>query len=247
MNSRFIIFIGSVIFLVTGCKKETADGATSNNNGSTGPILFNGFFYFDQTKVWNNGAVVSTSYSGEAYLTSPAIDHLVETSASNQGTVSLNGVTMKFNSGSIKFYSDTTGTLDLSGTKNYQLNSTILPGFNVTFNDSFIPYPNTLAPSINDTLYRSNPLVIPLGPANNWVYFNCTLTDMANQANTVKKYAQPYWSSLTFSPSELNVFPIGANVLCTISVLRFGYSNKTGGTSYQFEINSHNQFNMSVQ
>lgn len=248
MQRLFILSLLIIVIAFSCKKKENTPEPSPSTTGSvpTTTVAYSGFISGDRNIFWSNGNIVSTSYGSTGYLyAAPTVSVNVLTS-SNEGTIIANGITLKFDNSIFNYYRDTTGSLNFTSQRSFQLlSSGTLPSFTYNNPDTIPVYSTTNMSLINDTLFKSQNLIIPLNTVNYHNEVDCFL----NQTSPfifLSKTVPAGATSITFTPTELSAFTTGNSIYCTITLKKYN-TQSLGGKYFRFESNCVNNFFVMVQ
>ena len=253
MKKLIILILGVLSF--TACKKETpapAPATTSTTTATTTTTVtaFNGFFPLEQYNQWSNGVNVSSPvlYNTKFTLFTNAVtenQQFIGTS-SNVGSITVNSRQLQYYS-PLKMYMDTTSGTNYSLQRLITLNSSILPSFTVTLQDTFPVYTSANATQINDTLFRNINFTVPLTNISYYDEIECSISPSpANGTQILYKKFTSLVNQITFTPSELSTYTIGQQLYCRLTLKKIS-TQVIGGKNFKFEVNSFNDFYMIAQ
>lgn len=243
------IIYSIVVLIAISCQKKQTSPAEEQvtNTTNNSPILYNGFLTAENITTWSSGTQVGNRYFASATLTQTA-SISAAVNPSYNGTVTLNGTSLKAEQiGTYVSYLDTTNTLNLSTQRNFQLISTTsLPSFMFSNVDAFPTYPATNGYLINDTLFKTQSLVLSLSNTSGYDEASCVIYDISNASNSIVKVVTFGTTQITLSPSDLVNFPIGTTVLCGLSLKKYN-TQSFSSKNFRFETSTYNNFYMLVE
>ena len=144
-------------------------------------------------------------------------------------------------------YMDTTSGNNYSLQRLITLNSSILPSFTVTLQDTFPVYTSANATQINDTLFRNINFTVPLTNMSYYDEIECSISPSpANGTQILYKKFTSLVNQITFTPSELSTYTIGQQLYCRLTLKKIS-TQVIGGKNFKFEVNSFNDFYMIAQ
>lgn len=249
-----------ISFLLSACKKkDTSKPDNTNNDTTTGGsttsgtntvTVFNGFFPLEQYNQWYNGSNVSSPvlYNTKFTLFTNAVNENQQFSGTsgNLGVITVNGRQLQYYT-PLKMYMDTTSGNNYSLQQLITLNSSILPSFTVTLQDTFPVYTSANAMQINDTLFRNINFDVPLTNITYYDEIECSISpNPANGTQIVHKKFTSQVNQITFTPNELSIYSNGQQLYCRITLKKIS-TQVIGGKNFKFEVNSFNDFYLIAQ
>lgn len=239
----FAISISVVLFSCNQNNNSPAPSSSNNTPTNTNPTGFNGFFPLERYVEWYNGSIAGNAiYNCKMQLyTNPVIDYTTW-QAANLGTVTVNGVGLKYNS-IVHIYMDSTGSSNYSSMRLINLNSSSLPSFTISVTDTFPSYTSANAVQINDTLFLNSTFTVPLNGVTGYDAVSAQITHVPN--GTVGPIVTKNYSSMVnqiqFTSSDFSVFSPGQQLYLRLVLKK--YSTQTVSSSnYRFECLSYNDF-----
>lgn len=224
MIKQVCLLLITVSFILS-CKKKEAEPATTNNNSTTGGVTtgsnpstvtttlspsnggdFSGlqttYTYLDY-----NGALVKDSSVFASFYATPPTS--VAPTTIYAGTVTLNGTTIPFNSGTNSYYNATSSPINISGALSWSVSGS---GTVTPFGQSFVPsYPKyTGGNLLPDTCVKANGVTINIsGVTNNQ---NSVTVRLYSSSANAFKYIMGSNGSVNFSSADLNNFTVNQPV-----------------------------------
>lgn len=257
MKTNLISFI-LILFFFFACKKKENTPSTEDNNSTTGTTTgdstnlntYFGFFPLEQYNQWYDGVNVSSPalYNTKFTLFVNAVNENQQFSgiSGNLGVITVNGRQLQYYA-PLKMYMDTTSGNNYSQQRLITLNSTILPSFTVTLQDTFPTYNSTNAVQINDTIFHNVDFIVPLTNIGYYDEIECSISpNPASGSQIIYKKYTSHVNQITFTANELSTYNLGQQVYCRL-ILKKISKQIIGGKNYKFELNSFNDFYMVVQ
>lgn len=141
-------------------------------------------------------------------------------------------------------YTDTTLGNNYSLQRLITLNSSVLPTFTTTVQDTFPTYSSANAAQINDTLFLNTDFVVPLTNITYYDVIECTISpNPANATQIVYKKITSQANQITFTANELSIYTPGQQLYCRLKLKKYS-TQQIGGKNFRFETCSFNDFYM---
>jgi hypothetical protein len=139
-------------------------------------------------------------------------------------------------------YMDTTGGINLSGQKTFELKSNgVFPSFKYSYNEAFPNFTSNYYQLINTSVSKNKDYVIPLTGLNDADEIKCVLLGGSFLTKIVPKGT----SQVVYKVSELSVLKIGEIVTINVELRKFNRPTINGKT-IQFESNTNASFSATV-
>ena len=244
MKNYFSRLLTITLFLsvLFSCKKkESAPEAAPSTTGSTSTPttqVYNGKLQAERYITWSGSSPSSALYAFKGFLSVPSGSFIL-TSASKEGTLMANGLTLGYMS-AIKMYYDSTGSVNFASQRNFQLTSSTLPSFTYNNPDTFQVYTPSLALQVNDSLDKTKNYIIPLTGLNYFSEATCLLSQ-GTGTNIVSKTVPAGSSQIIFSSSDYSTFTPGSYLNVRL-VLKRQNIQTFSGKNFLFECDAYNDF-----